>query len=130
MRQFAANPVHFAVDCALEGGQCRVESENVLFLDDGREHSALAHLQAKCGRVVIIPDAADEERALLYHTSCRRMADVVGQIFDGCLLPAARLPQRHSEVTIGELHRRSVARSYEECKRSVAGFGFWLAPPA
>jgi hypothetical protein len=34
---------------------------------------------------VIIPDMSCEGQALLYHTSCQRMTDVVTQIFQNCL---------------------------------------------
>ena len=124
MSPFVANPVDFSADCARENGQCVVVREQFLFLDDGKEQAAIAHLQTKCGHVVIIPDASDKGRALLYHTGCGRMTDVVNQIFQDDLEAPASLPQYASEMTVGELHRRCVTIPYDDCKAKVEGFSF------
>lgn len=128
MNQFVQNPIHFAADCACQNGRCPVERKNFLFLDGGKELSAVDHLQTKCGHVVITPDMSDEGRALLYHTSCARMTDVVNRIFQNCLEAPVSLPQSASEMTIGELHRRCVTISYDDCRVRVEGFGFQGAP--
>jgi len=123
--QFVENSVHFAADCAQQKGQCRVVRENILFLDDGKELAAVDRLQRKCGHVVIIPDASPGKgKALLYHTSCERMTDVVRQIFRDCLESAVSLPQSNPEMTIGELHRQRVTISYDDCKARVKEFRF------
>lgn len=124
MNTFVENPVHFAADCACRGGRCRIDRENILFLDDGNELAAVDHLQMKCGHVVIVPDASDRGRAWLYHTSCDRMTDVVEQIFQDCLEAPASFPQPASEMSIGELQRRCVTLSYADCRAKVDGFGF------
>ena len=124
MKQFVQNPIHFAADCVQKDGRCSVVRKNFLFLDDGKELAAVDYLQKKCGHVVIIPDASYEGRALLYHTSCQRMTDVVNQIFPDCLEAPVSLPQAPSEMTVGELHRRSITISYDDCRARVEGFGF------
>ncbi len=124
MSRFAENPVHFAADCVRVDGRCSVARENFLFLDDGREISAVDYLQRRCGHVVIIPDAASKGHALLYHTSCQRMADVVDQIFADCLEAPVRMPQAMMEMSVGELHRRTVRMSYDACRARVDGFRF------
>ncbi len=67
---------------------------------------------------------AFEGKALLYHTSCERMTDVVKQIFQDCLESPVSLPQFNSEMSIGELHRQRVTISYDDCKARVKGFRF------
>jgi hypothetical protein len=73
---------------------------------------------------VITPERARKEKAMLYHTSCQRMTDVVKQIFQDCLEAPLSLPQRPSETTLGEVHRRCVTLSYDDCRERVDGFGF------
>ena len=71
------------------------------------------------------PNASNESQALLYHTSCQRMADVVSQIFQQDLQAPTRLPQQlSSKMTPGESHRRFVDISYDDCKAKVEEFGF------
>jgi len=101
-----------------------VVRENIIFLDDGKETSAVDHLQWKCGHVVIIPDMSHKGNALIYHTSCQRMTDVVKQIFQDCLEAPVSLPGLNSETTLGEIHRRDITISYDDCKVRVDGFGF------
>jgi hypothetical protein len=123
--QFVENSVQFAAECVRQKGQCRVVRENILFLDDGKELAAIDQLQRKCGHVVIIPDmSSNKKKALLYHTSCERMTDVVNQIFQDCLESAVSLPQFNSEMTMGELQRRRVTISYDDCRARVEGFRF------
>ncbi len=125
MSQFAENDTDFSAECRRHNGRCTVVRENVIFLDEGSELAAVDHLQWKCGYVVIIPDMASEGRALLYHTSCRRMTDAVEQIFHGCLEAPVSLPHHASEeMTLGELHRRAVTLSYYDCRARVEDFGF------
>ena len=124
MTQFVENYTDFSAECRREDGQCAVVRENILFLDDGNELTAVDRLQWKCGYVVIIPDMSDEGNALLYHTSCQRMTDMVKQIFPDCLEAPVRLPQRASEMSLGELHRRGVTIPYDDCRARVEGFGF------
>ncbi|MDH3597674.1 MAG: hypothetical protein OEU09_08640 [Rhodospirillales bacterium] len=124
MSQFVENPADFSAECRRQNGQCKVVRENILFLDDGKERAAVDRLQWKCGYVVIIPDMSCKEKALLYHTSCQRMTDVVTRIFHDCLETPVSLPQHPSEMTLGELHRRSVTISYDDCRARVEGFGF------
>jgi hypothetical protein len=121
---FVGNPVHFAAECVQHDGLCTIARDNFVFLDDGNELAAVDLLQMKCGRVVIIPDSADKGRALLYHTSCDRMTDAIRQIFSDRLGAPASLPRITSEMTVGELHRRPVAISYDECRAKVEGFSF------
>jgi hypothetical protein len=124
MSQFVENPTDFSAECRRHNGRCTVVRENIVFLDDGKELAAVDHLQSNCGYVVIIPDMSYEGKALLYHTSCQRMTDVVGQIFQDCLEAPVSLPQHDSEMTLGELHRRCVTISYDDCRARVEGFGF------
>ncbi|MBE0620636.1 MAG: hypothetical protein IH605_08605 [Burkholderiales bacterium] len=124
MSKYVENPVHFAAECARQKGHCAVVRENILFLDDGKEHTAINYLQKKCGNVVIAPDADDKGRALLYYTSCERMGDVVSQIFQHCLEAPMSLPQPASEMTVGELYRRRVTVSYDDCRARVENFRF------
>ncbi len=124
MTQFVENPIHFAADCVRQNGRCTVVRENILFLDDGKELAAVDHLQRKCGYVVITPDTSYEGRALLYHTSCERMSDVVNRIFRDCLESPVSLPQSASEMTVGELHRQRVTISYDDCRARVDDFCF------
>jgi hypothetical protein len=126
MSQFMKNSVHFAADCVRQGGQCMILRDNFLFLDDGKELAAVDFLQVKCGHVVIIPDHTSNGNALLYLTSCQRMAHVVGQLFADCLEPPVSLPQASPEMTVGELHRRRVTIPYPECRVRVDGFDFQL----
>ncbi len=124
MSQFVENPTDFSAECVRQNGRCIVVRDNILFLDDGKELAAVDHLQSKCGYVVIIPDMSYKGKALLYHTSCQRMTDVVEQIFQDCLEAPVSLPQHASEMTLGELHRRCVTISYDDCRARVEGFGF------
>jgi hypothetical protein len=124
MSQFVENPADFSAECRLQDGRCAVVRENILFLDDGNELAAVDHLQWKCGYVAIIPDTSHKGKALLYHTSCQRMTDVVDQIFQECLEAPVSLPQHTSETTLGELHRRRVTISYDDCRSRVQGFDF------
>lgn len=124
MSRFVENSTQFSADCARQNGRCRVVRENILFLDDGKELAAVDQLQRKCGHVVVIPDLSLKGKALLYHTSCERMTDLVNQIFQNCLESPVSLPQSNAEMTIGELHRRAVTISYDECKAKVSGFSF------
>lgn len=116
------------MDCAQKNGQCSVTIKNFLFLDDGQEISAVDFLMKKCGHVVIMPDASSQGRALLYHTSCARMADVVDKIFADCLEAPQRLPHGASEMTVGELHRRGVTITYDDCRERVTSFEFVKLP--
>ena len=124
MSHFVATPICFSANCVRTNGQCMIVRENILFLDDGNEHAAIAHLQMNCEHVVIVPDTSDKEQALLYHTSCQLMTDVVNQIFQDYLEAPVSLPQHFSEMTVGELHHRCVAISYDDCKVKVEGFSF------
>jgi hypothetical protein len=128
MGTFAQNPVHFASDCAVQGGRCVVARENVIFLDDGSELAAVDSLQMRCGRIVIVPDSAGRAQAWLYHTSCDRMTDVVEQLFPDCLGAPARFPQPASEMTVGELLRRRISIPYDDCRARVEGFDFGDPP--
>lgn len=125
MSQFVENAVDFACDCARQGGRCVVARENFLFLDDGKELSAVDYLQRKCGHVVIIPDQSYKGNALLFHTSCQRMTDVVNRIFPDCLEEPVRLPQATPEMSVGELHRRCVTIPYDDCRARVGRFGLF-----
>ena len=124
MTKFVENPVHFGAECERQNGKCAVVRENILFLDNGEEHVAINFLQKKCGHVVIMPDTSDNGHALLYHTSCERMTDVVNQIFQDQLGTSAHLQQPASEMTVGELHRRSLTISYADCRARVNNFRF------
>lgn len=121
MSRFIENPTDFSAECTCKAGLCAIARENFLFLDDGNELTAVGRLQTKCGHVVIIPDASD--KAVLYHTSCQRMSDVVSQIFEDAIGAPASLPHAPSaEMTLGALYRRRVAISYEHCRAKVEGF--------
>ena len=124
MSQFVKNSTDFSAACGLDAGECMVARENFVFLEDAEELAAVDYLQRKCGHIVITPDASASGKALLYHTSCRRMADVARQIFEDSLEAPVSLPQYASELTLGELHRQSVSMSYEDCRARVEGFGF------
>ncbi|NDP47387.1 MAG: hypothetical protein GZ085_03170 [Sulfuriferula multivorans] len=124
MSKYVENPIHFAAACVPTSGQCAIDRENILFLDDGKEHMAIDLLQRKCGSVVIIPDTSNKGQSLLYHTSCDRMTDVVNQLFQDHLEPPASFPQPASEMMVGELQRQCVTLSYDDCKRKVEGFSF------
>ena len=124
MDTFIPNSVGFSVDCVKDDGRCSVKRGNIIFLDEGTEHDAVVYLEMKCGHVVIIPDESDKDQALLYHTSCQRMTDVVGQIFQEHLQAPTSLPQRLSEMTLGELHRRCIVIPYDHCKARVKDFSF------
>ena len=124
MGRFVENPVQFAADCACREGRCVIDRDNFLFLDDGDDLAAVDRLQSRCGNVVIAPDPSDRRRALVYHTSCDRMSDVVGQIFLGHLGTPESLPQADPEMSIGALYRRGVAIAYDDCRARVARFPF------
>ena len=124
MSQFVENPTDFSADCLRQAGRCAVVRENFLFLDDEKELAAVDHLQWKCGHVVIVPDVLYKGRALLYHTSCQRMTDVVKQIFADCLEAPVSLPQHESEMTLGGPHRLCVTISYDNCRARVDDFDF------
>jgi hypothetical protein len=124
MSKYVVNPIQFAADCAQQSGQCTIVRENIFFLDDGKEESAIDLLQRKCGSVVIIPDTSNQGQALLYHTSCDRMTDLVNQLFQGRLEAPVSFPQAASEMMVGELHRQRISLSYDDCKAKVEGFNF------
>lgn len=124
MNRFVQNSTDFAADCARTKGQCTIAREDILFLDDGKELAAIDYLQRRCGNVVIIADTSNKAQAWLYHTSCERMTDVVKQIFQDHLEAPASLPQAASEMTVGELHRRRIDISYDDCRAKVDGFNF------
>lgn len=124
MNQFVQNSTDFSMECRWQNGLCMVVRENIIFLDEGKEISAVNHLQWKCGHVVIIPDMSHKGKALVYHTSCQRMTDVVKQIFQDCLEAPVSLPGLNSEMTLGEIHRRYVTISYDDCRLRVEGFDF------
>lgn len=125
--KFVVNPTDFSACCLAQDGQCQVVRENFLFLDDEDEAAAVDYLQRKCEHVVIIPDMSHKEKALLYHTSCHRMTDVIMQIFRDCLKAPVSIPQRASENTLGEVQRRSITLSYDDCKARVEEFGLQAA---
>lgn len=124
MSRFVENSTDFAAECACKGGRCAIVPENFLFLDDGNELAAVGRLHSKCGHVVIIPDAAEQGHAWLYHTSCQRMSDVVSQIFHEALEAPSSLPQVTPEMTLGALYRRRVTLAYDVCRAKVASFRF------
>ena len=78
MNKYVQNPTHFAAECSRRNGQCAIVRENILFLEECKEHTAITYLQKKCGNVVITPDTSNEGCALLYCTACERMADAEG----------------------------------------------------
>jgi hypothetical protein len=123
MSRFIENPTDFSAECTCKAGLCAVARENFLFLDEGNELAAVGQLQTRCGHVVIIPDSAGA--ALLYHTSCQRMSDVVSQIFEDAIGAPASLPHApSSEMTLGALYRRPIAISYDRCRSKVERFRF------
>ena len=124
MSQFVDNRTDFAVECLLHEGRCEVVRENILFLDENNERDAVSHLQLKCGYVVITPDRSYRGKALLYHTSCQRMTEVVKRIFQDSLEAPESFPQPASEMTLGELYRRGVSISYDDCRAKVEDFSF------
>lgn len=124
MRMYLKNSLDFSADCAHTQGQCVVARENILFLDDGKEHIAIELLQEKCGIVVITPDASNQGQAWLYHTSCDRMTDVVTQIFQDHLQAPTSIHQSDSEMMVGELHRCRIDIAYSDCRARVDGFSF------
>ena len=124
MSVFVKNSTDFGADCARTDGECMVVRDNIIVLDEAHEHLAIDRLQRRCGSVVIIPDGADDKRAWLYHTSCKRMADVVERIFDGHLHTASAVAQPDAEMMIGELHRRQVGLPLHDCRSRVDGFDF------
>ncbi len=124
MSQFVENSTDFSAECMLRSGLCMVVPGNILFLDGGNELDAVDRLHCKCGYVVIIPDVSHKDRSLLYHTSCQRMTDAVKQIFRDCLEAPVSFPQATSEMTLGEMHRRCVTISYDDCRVRVEDFAF------
>ena len=124
VNRFVQNPTDFSVQCGRQKRPCAAVRESVLFLDGGNELGAVDRLQMKCGYVVIVPDTPAGDRALLYHTSCQLMTDVVTQIFRDCLEAPVSLPQYASEMSLGELHRHRVTVSYDDCKARVNDFDF------
>ncbi len=129
MSQFAENYPDFSVECQRENGRCLVARENIYFLDGGNELAAVDQVQQKCWYVAIIPDTSFKGHALLYHTGCRRMIDMLKQVFQNCLEEPVGLRQHTSEMTLGELHRRRVTISYRDCRARVKGFSFPEASP-
>jgi len=129
MSQFVDNYTDFSAECLRQDGRCTVARENILFLDDGNELAAVDYLQWKCGYVVIIPDMSCKGKALLYHTSCQRMTDVVQQIFQDRLEAPVSIPQPASEMTLGETYRRCVTIPYDDCRMRVEGFVFMITSP-
>ena len=124
MSRFVENSTDFAAECMRKNGHCMIARENFVFLDDEKGLATVDQLQWKCGYVVITPDTSHKGKATLYHTSCQRMTDVVRQIFQDCLEAPASVPQRASETTLGEVHRRCITLSYDDCRERVDGFGF------
>jgi hypothetical protein len=124
MRIYVKNSREFAADCAATDGQCPIAREDIIFLDNDREDTAIGHLQRKCGNVVILRDTVIPTQSWLYHTSCERMTDVARQIFLERLEEPAHIPQPASEMTVGQVHRRRIALPYDECRAKVAAFSF------
>jgi hypothetical protein len=127
MSSFAENSTDFAAECARRNGRCKVARDNFLLLESGTDVTAVDQLQNRCGHVVIIPHGSSAGQAWLYHTSCQRMTDVVRQIFPDCLDAPVSLPQASSEMSLGEMQRRRVGLSYDDCKARVDGFRFYDA---
>jgi hypothetical protein len=98
--------------------------DNFLFLDDGKEHAAIDYLEKECGKVVLIPDSSNKGQSFLYYTSCERMNDAVNQVFRDHLEAPASVSRLDAEMTLGELHRRRITMSYDECRAKVKGFSF------
>lgn len=125
MSRFVENSTDFSAACECQDGRCAVARENILFLDEGGDLAAVDRLQMDCGRVVIVPDESRSGSALLYHTSCQRMSNVVEQIFEGLLGEAVTLAQHASdELSLGEFRRRPVAISLADCRERVDRFDF------
>ena len=128
MSRFVENPIDFAADCVRQEGKCSVLREHFLFIDNGNELLAVDQLLRRCGHVVIIPDGSGESQALLYHTSCQRMTDVVSQIFQNSLGNPTGLPHASQEMSVGEFFRRRVAMPYARCRVTVESFNSWDVP--
>ena len=124
MPTYLRNATDFSVDCTVTDGHCTVVRENIHFVDDPQESTAVALLQRQCGNVVITPDPVDDTRACLYLTSCARMGDVVEQIFSGCLQAPTPIAAPSSEMSIGQLQRRRLNLSYAWCQARVKAFAF------
>jgi len=124
VNQFVQNSTDYSVECQRHNGLCEISRENILFLDDGNEHDAVNRLQLKCGHIVIIPVLPNKSEAMLYHTGCLRMTDVVRQIFQDNLKTPVSLPLCDPEMTLGELHRHSIVISYDDSKARVERFSF------
>ena len=124
MSQFVRNSTNFSAECLRHNGLCKISRENILFLDDGNEQDAVSYLQFKCGHIVVIPVLSNKGNAMLYHTSCQRMTDVVRQIFQDSLKTPVSLPLCNPEMTLGKLYRHSLIISYDDSKARVEGFSF------
>ena len=112
------------MDCAYKKWTVQRHHKNFRFLDYEQEITAIDCLLKKCRHVVITPDQSSQGQALLHHTSCARMADVVNKIFADRLETPASLPHGASEMTVGELHRRSVTLPDDDCRERISRFGF------
>ncbi len=128
MNQFVQNSIDFSVECQRHNGLCEISRKNILFLDDGNELDAVSRLQLNCGHVVVIPVLSNKNEAMLYHTGCQRMTDVVRQIFQDNLKTPVSLPLGDPEMTLGELHRHSLVIPYDDSKARVARFNFKQEP--
>ncbi len=124
MAIYLRNASNFAVDCAVNDGQCEVAPKNFHFIDDPQETTAVSLLQLRCGNVVIAPDPVDPDRAWLYLTSCARMGDVAEQIFSGHLQPATPVATPSAEMSVGQLQRRRLDLAFRWCRARVDGFAF------
>lgn len=124
MSDFVENPSDFSAECQRQNGRCEIVRENILFLNDGNQLAAVNHLQWKCGHIVIVPSGSSEGEALLFHTSCQRMTDVIGQIFPDCLNEPERFAQGTSEQSLGEILRRRLTISFDDCRSRVEQFVF------
>jgi hypothetical protein len=74
MPTYLRNATHFSVDCTVTEGHCAVLRENIHFVDDPQESTAVTLLQRKCGNVVITPDPVSgqsDDAALLVEMSMR-----------------------------------------------------------
>ncbi len=124
MGNFVQNSSQFSADCVKDNGLCLITPAHFLFLGDSREDEAIAELQRECGNIVLIPDATNQERTLLYHMSCERITDVVQQIFQDALEAPVTVSHLDAEMTLGELCRRPVVLPYEECRQKVDAYSF------
>lgn len=124
MSKFVQNSIQFSADCVQDNGLCKVALDNFLFLDDGKEPAAIDRLEKECGKVVLIPDSSNKGQSFLYYTSCERMNDAVNQVFRDHLEAPASVSRLDAEMTLGELHRRRITMSYDECRAKVKGFSF------